>query len=404
MPPLIADDRALAELRRARSPPAPGRSPSTPSAPPATATASAPTWSSCARAGVGSALVDPIACHGPGGARRRRSPTPSGCCTPRARTCPASPRSACARRPSSTPSSPAGWPASSGSASARWSSSCSACAWRRGTRPPTGRAARCPSPGCATPRSTSRSSSSCATRSRPSSRAQGKLDWAHEEFEALVDAPPKEPRADPWRRTSGIHRVRNRRQLAVVRALWEARDDIARSRDIAPGRVLPDASILAAVTAAPADEAALLSVPGFTGRGVRRHAHTFLDAYRDAGRLPDTELPPSAMAYDGPPPAARWSDRDPEAAARLARVRAALATLAESTGCRSRTCSPPTSSAGSPGSRRSRSSRPPSRDGAAGRRRPSLAGRARGRGDHRSPGDPAAGRGCRRRLRPVPDQ
>jgi ribonuclease D len=161
-------------------------------------------------------------------------------------------------------------------------------------------------------------------------RSQGKLDWAHEEFAALVEAPPKEPRTDPWRRTSGIHRIRNRRQLAAVRALWEVRDDIARSRDIAPGRLLPDASILAAVTAAPADEAALVAVPGFAGRGVRRHAQTFLAAYRQAGKLPDPELPTATLSYDGPPPAARWGDRDPEAAQRLARVRTALATLAAS--------------------------------------------------------------------------
>jgi ribonuclease D len=160
--------------------------------------------------------------------------------------------------------------------------------------------------------------------------AQGKLGWAHEEFAALVVAAPREPRTDPWRRTSGIHRVRSRRQLAAVRALWEVRDDLARTRDIAPGRLLPDASILAAVTAAPADETALVAVPGFAGRGVRRHAHVFLNAYRQAGKLTDTELPPSAMAYDGPPPAARWADRDPDAAARLARVRAALGTLAHS--------------------------------------------------------------------------
>jgi ribonuclease D len=159
--------------------------------------------------------------------------------------------------------------------------------------------------------------------------AQGKLGWAHEEFAALVVAPPREPRTDPWRRTSGIHRVRSRRQLAAVRALWEVRDDLARTRDIAPGRLLPDASILAAVTAAPADETALVAVPGFAGRGVRRHAHVFLNAYRQAGKLADAELPPSAMAYDGPPPAARWADRDPDAAARLARVRAALGTLAD---------------------------------------------------------------------------
>ncbi|MDX6257584.1 MAG: ribonuclease [Frankiales bacterium] len=159
---------------------------------------------------------------------------------------------------------------------------------------------------------------------------QGKLSWAHEEFAALVEAPPKEPRTDPWRRTSGIHRIRNRRQLAAVRALWEVRDELARERDIAPGRLLPDASLLAAVTAAPADEAALVAVAGFSGRGVRRHAHSFLTAYRQAVKLADADLPTATLTYDGPPPAARWADRDPDAALRLARVRTALSALAES--------------------------------------------------------------------------
>ncbi len=59
-------------------------------------------------------------------------------------------------------------------------------------------------------------------------------------------APPREPKPDPWRRTSGMHRVRNRRSLAVVRALWEARDQIAESADISPGRILPDAAIVEA--------------------------------------------------------------------------------------------------------------------------------------------------------------
>ena len=46
-----------------------------------------------------------------------------------------------------------------------------------------------------------------------------------------------------------------------------------------------------------------MAVPGFAGRGVRRHAHTFLAAYRAAGKLPDTELPTATLTYDGPPPA-----------------------------------------------------------------------------------------------------
>ena len=41
-----------------------------------------------------------------------------------------------------------------------------------------------------------------------------------------------------------MHRVRSRRSVAIVRELWDARDDIARERDISPGRVLPDAALV----------------------------------------------------------------------------------------------------------------------------------------------------------------
>ena len=81
---------------------------------------------------------------------------------------------------------------------------------------------------------------------------QGKLEWARQEFEAVRTAPPPAPRAEPWRRTSGVHRVRKPRALAVVRSLWEARDRLAAERDIAPGRVLPDAAIVDAATSASA--------------------------------------------------------------------------------------------------------------------------------------------------------
>jgi ribonuclease D len=158
---------------------------------------------------------------------------------------------------------------------------------------------------------------------------QGKLEWALEEFEALRTAAPAPPRAEPWRRTSGIHRVRSPRGLAAVRALWEARDTLARQRDIAPGRVLPDSSIVQAATVAPATEEALLQLPVFRGRAQRRIADVWLRALRTAAALPKSELPDPSPQHDGPPPPNRWGDRDPAAAARLAAVRAALTTVAE---------------------------------------------------------------------------
>ncbi|WP_141277122.1 HRDC domain-containing protein [Pseudonocardia hydrocarbonoxydans] len=156
---------------------------------------------------------------------------------------------------------------------------------------------------------------------------QGKLDWAHQEFEAVRTAGPPTPRAEPWRRTSGIHKLRKPRQLAAVRGLWEARDKLAADRDIAPGRVLPDAAIVDAAVTAPDSAAALGSMPVFRGRSQRRLTAYWWSALAAAERLDAAELPRPTAPVDGPPPVARWADRDPDAAARLAAARAAVAAV-----------------------------------------------------------------------------
>lgn len=157
----------------------------------------------------------------------------------------------------------------------------------------------------------------------------GKLDWAHQEFAAIVAAPPAGPRADPWRRVSGIHRVRDRRRLAAVRELWTVRDDLARRRDTAPGRILPDSAIVDAATAMPDTQEALTELPVFRGRAQRREASRWFGAIERTRTLPESALPPATAPYDGPPPPRAWASRQPEAAERLAAARDAIGTLAE---------------------------------------------------------------------------
>ncbi len=162
--------------------------------------------------------------------------------------------------------------------------------------------------------------------------AAGKTEWARQEFEAVRTAAPSAPRADPWRRTSGIHTLRGRRQLAAVRELWTARDAYAAERDIAPGRVLPDAAIVNAARTNPAQARDLAALPVFGGPKQRRRLDRWFGALESARALPDDELPPVTGGNadpDGMPSGSRWRDRDPAAAARLAAAREVVDRLAE---------------------------------------------------------------------------
>jgi len=158
---------------------------------------------------------------------------------------------------------------------------------------------------------------------------QGKLEWARQEFDAIASAPPPEPRKDPWRRTSGMHKVRRRRQLAVVRELWETRDRIAQRRDVSPGKVLSDAAIVEAALAVPANVHALAGLTGFGHRMGRRQLEQWQAAVDRAKALTDAQLPQPGQPVVGPPPPRAWADKDPVAAARLSAARAGVSALAE---------------------------------------------------------------------------
>lgn len=153
---------------------------------------------------------------------------------------------------------------------------------------------------------------------------QGKDGWAREEFQALLDFTGPPPKVDPWRRTSGMHRVRHRRAAATVRELWQARDQIAQDRDISPGRVLPDAALVEIAMEAATRSGELTG----THRSVRRYQRQWRDAVARAAAIPESELPPMTLRSDGPPPQRAWAERDPVAAARLTATREALTAFA----------------------------------------------------------------------------
>jgi ribonuclease D len=155
----------------------------------------------------------------------------------------------------------------------------------------------------------------------------GKTDIARQEFADELTRELVVTRHEPWRRLSGIHSIRGLRNLAVARELWLSRDALAQQLDVAPGRLVPDASLTAAAKAMPDSKRALAAMREFTGRASRTELDRWWAAV-EAGRSTD-DLPVLRGNGDTLPPPRAWSDRNPEADARLKAARAALTTVAE---------------------------------------------------------------------------
>ena len=164
----------------------------------------------------------------------------------------------------------------------------------------------------------------------------GKSHWAEQEFAAILAAPPAPPRVDPWRRTSGMHHIKKRRQLAVVKSLWESRYALAEELDISPGRLLSDAAI-STIALAITDELVLenkkslekiLRPIGLRARWFE-HYTRWLDAIAAARAIPEDDLPPTRAASDALPPVKVWREKYPLRYAALTHARHHLSLRAE---------------------------------------------------------------------------
>ena len=161
-----------------------------------------------------------------------------------------------------------------------------------------------------------------------------KWHWAREEFQAILDAPPSPPRVDPWRRTSGMHKIKKRNQLAVVRALWTVRNEIAQEVDISQGRLLSDAAIVEIATVAHTktiktkkDLERTLRPLGLRARWLE-NAASWINAISDALALGEDQWPQVRTDSDSLPPLKIWRERFPDKYAPLTHAKALLSAKA----------------------------------------------------------------------------
>ena len=163
----------------------------------------------------------------------------------------------------------------------------------------------------------------------------GKLEWAQEDFAAILAAPPAPPRVDPWRRTSGMHKIKKRNQMAVVRELWQERNLLAAELDIAPGRLLSDLAISELASACDKGPITnrkhlekILKPLGLRARWLE-NASTWISCIADALAMSEEEWPQARTKSDAMPPVKIWRERFPEKFAPLSHARFHLQERAE---------------------------------------------------------------------------
>lgn len=154
----------------------------------------------------------------------------------------------------------------------------------------------------------------------------GKTSWLQQEFTHLLDFKPKPPLEEPWRGLPGISRVKDLAKLKIAASLHAARDAIAIEKDIAPGRLIPDRSIMAAVNQAPKSRSELANNKEFQGRASRTLLSTWWDAIAQSPII-DISLEPLEKG-NGIPNHKSWERRFPEAHHRLEVVRPMVMELA----------------------------------------------------------------------------
>ena len=157
---------------------------------------------------------------------------------------------------------------------------------------------------------------------------QGKLDWAKQEFDALMSFQPKPQKLDRWRGITGLHKVQDRSSLEIARQLWHAREALAQKMDVAPGRLIPDSSILVAATEKPKTRPELAAMKSFSGRASRSYLDTWWDAINSANKA--TDLPAlKPEKSDALPNHRNWINKFPEADRRLKHAKASLIELSQ---------------------------------------------------------------------------
>jgi ribonuclease D len=138
-------------------------------------------------------------------------------------------------------------------------------------------------------------------------RQKGRLSWAMEEFEtaAAMEKPEKEFDTEGFRRIKGNRDLSPQEQV-TLRAIYLARDRIARAMDVPPFKVMNNSVLLDLVQKPPKSVREMFNRPGVSYRVARKFAEDILNAIAEARQQDPSILEaPTRNSFKPPNRAAR---------------------------------------------------------------------------------------------------
>jgi len=127
----------------------------------------------------------------------------------------------------------------------------------------------------------------------------GRLEWLREEMTRWLDEVHRSLTHQRWRRVSGNSGL-DRRALAVLRELWQWREEEAERRDKPVRHVLRDDLIVELAKRKTADVKRIGTVRGLERGDLRRHVDDMARHIRRALELPEEECPSKATSQQVP--------------------------------------------------------------------------------------------------------
>jgi len=119
---------------------------------------------------------------------------------------------------------------------------------------------------------------------------KGRLKWAEEEAQQMIDDIAADLERPGWLKLSGLHRLQPK-ELAVARAIYEWREREAENRDRPPRTILRDDLILELARRRPKNASELLATRDMERDRYKRYIDDLVDVIAQALALPKHELP-----------------------------------------------------------------------------------------------------------------